>query len=282
MGDAFYKEDGSTFYGGKGRRPGNFWDEANALKLYKKDANDKLYQYDPKAEDKQIELEIKAYIAELQTNTRSNCSTCKHFIIPRENWPHKKRQGLCSLKDNIAVNKTHLCKAFCRTGEITEVEAFDSLDKKTKRSIKKKEKAQQKRLTRILTKFANSKDLSKEQKKSVEKIKTRLSPNLAEKMAIALEKRYEMALASPAKKQQERNKRLKSIEENRKAAADFLGIGYMKKAKVFKVDKEKRATIGGIISWLRNNKDMQVELEFCIGKGWKITKESKTFGPMIL
>jgi hypothetical protein len=282
MGDAFYREDGSTFYGGKGRRPGNFWDEAKALKLFKKDATDKLYRYDPVAEDKQIELEIKAYIAELQSNTRSNCSTCKHFSIPRANWPHKKRQGLCGLKENAEVNKTHLCKSFCRTGEITEVEEFDSLDKKTKSKIKKKEKLQQKRLKVILKKFASSKDLSKEQKKSVEKINTRLSPNLAEKMAVALEKRYEMTLASPAKIQQEKNKRLKSMEANRKAAAEFLGIRYMKKAKVFKVDKEKRATIGGIVSWLRNNKDMQVELEFCIGKGWKITKESKTFGPMII
>ena len=282
MGDAFYREDGSTFYGGKGRRPGNFWDEANALKLFKKDATDKLYRYDPKAEDKQIEFEIKAYIAELQSNTRSNCSTCKNFSIPRANWPHKKRQGICAAKENLPVNKTDLCKLFCRPGEETASEAFDKLDTKTKKTIRTKEKSQTKRLKTIVKKFNANKDISKEAKKSLGKLNTKLKGKQAEKMAVALEKRYESLTTSKVKIQQAKAKRIANREKNRKAAADFLGIGYMKKKKLFKVDKTVRSTIGGIGQWLRDNKNMEIEIEFCMGKGWKITKGDKTFGPKII
>ena len=51
----------------------------------------------------------------------------------------------------------------------------------------------------------------------------------------------------------------------------------MKKAKLFKADKEKRATIGGITNWLRDNKNMQV-YRILHGQRLEITKDGKTFG----
>ena len=275
MAEPLYDSEGNMLYGGRGRKPKHFWARAEEGEFFRKVDGELVQFWQPDAPDTR-EADIKEYLEAQQEKTRNNCRTCKNFTIPVDNWPHKKLWGHCTLK-NEETKASWDCKDFCRPGELTAAEEWDSKSASEKKKIIAAEKKAKKAY--VAMKNALKKADPKNPRwpdlfKTYDKL---IDANAVMRAADTLNRILER-IQDPEASARMQKHRANIKKKNRKAAAEFLGIGYKPRKDCFVFGKKQKRTIGGITLDMKN-KGEEVECTFVMGEGWKLEYNGDTFGP---